>query len=93
MNIFLVALIMSVFWIIFSQVNELKSANEGCCKTKTCGTSGFDHTLWATSLTLAIGFTLFLIFKGYMLYKSRRLNTLNTAKNTLGELGTEMMFG
>ena len=45
MNIFTTVVFMSLFWILFSQLNELRSANTGCCGDSSCGTSEWDKEI------------------------------------------------
>lgn len=94
MNWFLVILSMSVLWILFSQLNELRNANEGCCKTKSCGTHGFDRFLWNGTLTTAIIFTLLFLYKLYMLYaRTALMATPQGRVLSAVNQGVEMMFG
>jgi len=94
MNWFLVTVSMSVLWILFSQLNELRNANEGCCKSKSCGKHSFDKFLWNGTLTVAIIFTLMLCFKMYMLYTKKAIMATPEGR-VLGAVnqGVEMMFG
>ena len=91
MNWFLIILSMSVLWILFSQLNELRSANDGCCKTKSCGQHSFDKTLWTGTLIAAIIFTLLFIYKIYLI--ATPTGRLISAESNVAAAATEMMFG
>ena len=94
MNWFLVTLSMSVLWILFSQLNELRGANEGCCRSNTCGKHSFDKFLWNGTLSTAIIFTLLFLYKLYMLYARTALMATPQGRvfNAVNQ-GVEMMFG
>ncbi len=93
MNLLNTIIFMSLFWILFSQLNQMRNAEEGCCKDKTCGKSGFDQLMWGITLTIAILLTLFLVYKiGYLYYKVRGKGS-NLFKQTLAKQGTELLFG
>lgn len=85
---------MSLFWIIFSQLNQLRSSNEGCCSDKSCGTSDFDKLLWGVTLTISIILTLLLVYNLYYMYTSystkARLFRANPIKTVLEE-GAELI--
>lgn len=96
MNTINLIIFMSLFWIIFSQLNQLRSSNEGCCADKSCGTTDFDKLLWGVTLTLSIILTLLLVYNLYDMYSNSsmraRIFRANPVK-TLAEQGTELMFG
>jgi hypothetical protein len=91
MNLFLVILVKSVLWILFSQLNELRNANDGCCKTQSCGKSGFDKFLWNGTLIAAIIFTLLFIYRLYLIYTPT--GRLISSSSNFVNAATEMMFG
>ena len=49
---FILAFIVS--WLAFSSLNELKTANSGCCKDNSCGKQGVDQIAWWTTLVIGI---------------------------------------
>jgi len=56
---FLLVLYLSLFWILFSQLNELFNANKGCCKDNSCGKSMWDRWIWNITLIVSILLTLY----------------------------------
>lgn len=93
MNLVLVILLMSFSWILFSQLNEIRSANEGCCKTNSCGKSGFDNMMWISSLIFSIVFTLFMLYKFFLIYTDVYMNKGKGVVQVMEKAGTELMFG
>jgi hypothetical protein len=61
-----VALSTVVLWIAFSQLNELKNAddpNTGCCKDSSCGKSGWDGFIWVVVMVMSIVGTLWCVWE------------------------------
>ena len=96
MNTLNLIIFMSLFWIIFSQLNQLRSANEGCCADKSCGTTDFDKLLWGVTLTMSIILSLLFIYDLYYIYSNSSMRARSFRANpvqSLAEQGTELMFG
>ena len=91
MNI-LFALLVAVFsWIVFASMNSLASADGGCCKDNSCGTSFFDHVLWWINLFVSIVFTSYVL-----LVVNNKYNPYMKATKPLTDVAaaaTQMVFG
>lgn len=95
MNIFTTVVFMSLFWILFSQLNELRSANTGCCGDNSCGTSDWDKAMWGINLTVAILLTLFFLYKVLEYYEGSSLEARDFRANPARSLGKQagLLFG
>lgn len=96
MNTLSLIIFMSLFWILFSQLNQLRSANEGCCGDKSCGKSSFDNGLWTITLLISIVLSIFVIYRFYELYTGSSMRARLFRKNpvkALSSQGAELMFG
>lgn len=71
-NVIFYMVLMILLWIMFSQLDKLKSANEKCCTTQTCGKDPLDGFFWTAFLSFGIMATLaFLYHSGMMVIKMR----------------------
>ena len=90
------AVLMSLLWILFDQLNRLRTANDGCCRDNSCGKRQWDSMLWKVALILAIIMTLFMVYKIYQLLMSNettaKMFRRNPAKSVAVE-AREMVFG
>lgn len=96
MNTINIIIFMTLFWIIFSQLYELRQSNEGCCSDKSCGKSDFDVFLFNGSLLMGGFFTLLFIYRLFELYMGSDMRARSFRANpvqSLAEQGTELMFG
>lgn len=95
MNIFTTVVFMSLFWILFSQLNELRSANNGCCGDKSCGSSEWDRTMWGINLTVAILLTLFFLYKVVEYYEGSSLEARDFKLNPTRSIAKQarLLFG
>ena len=95
MNIFTTVVFMSLFWILFSQLNELRSANTGCCGDSSCGTSEWDKAMWGINLTVAILLTMFFLYKVLEYYEGSSLEARDFNANPARSLGKQagLLFG
>lgn len=95
MNIFTTVVFMSLFWILFSQLNQLRSANDGCCGDQSCGSSGWDRMMWGINLTAAILLTLFFLYKALEYYEGSSLEARDFRRNPTRSIANQagLMFG
>lgn len=71
-NIMFYMVLMIILWIMFSQLDKLKSANEKCCTNQSCGKDPLDGFFWSTFLAFGIMATLaFVYYAGMMALKAR----------------------
>ena len=91
-----IAVFMSLFWILFDQLNKLRTANEGCCRDNSCGKNQWDSALWSISLALAIILTLMMVYKIYQMLMSNsttaKMFRRSPARSVAAE-AREMVFG
>lgn len=72
-NILFYMVLMIVFWIVFAQLDKLKSADKNCCTTQSCGKDAFDGFFWNTFLAFGIMSTIaFIYYSGMAVVKMRR---------------------
>jgi hypothetical protein len=61
MNLVFALVVAVTSWVMFSSMNALSSAGEGCCETKTCGKSVVDKIVWWVNLFIAVMFSLYVV--------------------------------
>ena len=75
-NLFLVTAMVVIYWMIFSPLQTLMIAStggtfdDGCCATKTCGTSSVDIFIWKFVGATAMLLTSIWISMIYAIYTS-----------------------
>lgn len=96
MNTINIIIYATLFWVIFSQLYELRNANDGCCSNKSCGKSEFDEFLYNGSLLLSSFFTFLFLYRLLELYMGSDMRARNFRANpakSLANEGTELLFG
>lgn len=96
MNSINIIIFATLFWVIFSQLYELRNANTSCCSDKSCGKTEFDEFLYNGSLLLASFFSFLFLYRLFELYMGSDMRArsfrANPAKSLANE-GTELLFG